>query len=33
MRPFRKHFEHLTLEGMMKIENPWDDYFEYEIEA
>jgi 2,3-bisphosphoglycerate-dependent phosphoglycerate mutase len=33
MRPFRKYFEHLTLEGMMKIENPWDDYFEYEIDA
>jgi 2,3-bisphosphoglycerate-dependent phosphoglycerate mutase len=33
MRPFRKYFENLTLEGMMKIENPWDDYFEYVVEA
>ena len=33
MRPFRKYFEHLTIEQMGKLENPWDDYFEYEIEA
>jgi len=31
MRPFRKHFEKLTNEQMMKLENPWDDYFEYTI--
>ncbi|MHA1250243.1 MAG: histidine phosphatase family protein [Candidatus Helarchaeota archaeon] len=31
MRPFRKFFENLTIEEMMKLENPWDDYFEYEI--
>ncbi len=31
MRPFRKYFEHLTKEEMMKIENPWDDYFEYTV--
>jgi 2,3-bisphosphoglycerate-dependent phosphoglycerate mutase len=31
MRPFRKHFEHLTNHQMMKLENPWDDYFEYTI--
>ena len=31
MRPFRKHFEKLTKEQMMKLENPWDDYFEYTI--
>lgn len=31
MRPFRKHFEKLTIQQMMKLENPWDDYFEYTI--
>ena len=31
MRPFRKYFEKLTTEKMMKLENPWDDYFEYTI--
>jgi len=31
MRPFRKYFEKLTLQEMMKLENPWDDYFEYTI--
>ena len=31
MRPFRKHFEKLTQEQMMKLENPWDDYFEYTV--
>jgi len=33
MRPFRKHFEKLTNEKMMELENPWDDYFEYTIEV
>lgn len=33
MRPFRRHFEKLTIKQMMKLENPWDDYFEYVIEA
>ncbi len=33
MRPFRRHFEKLTIEEMGKLENPWDDYFEYTIEA
>ncbi len=33
MRPFRKHFEKLSNKEMMKLENPWDDYFEYEIEV
>ena len=32
MRPFRKHFEHLSREKMMQLENPWDDYFAYPIE-
>jgi 2,3-bisphosphoglycerate-dependent phosphoglycerate mutase len=31
MRPFRKHFEKLTNEQMMELENPWDEYFEYTI--
>jgi 2,3-bisphosphoglycerate-dependent phosphoglycerate mutase len=31
MRPFRKYFEKLTDKQMMRIENPWDDYFEYVI--
>ena len=33
MRPFRRYFEGLTVKQMMKLENPWDDYFEYEINA
>lgn len=33
MRPFRRHFEGMSVEQMTKLENPWDDYFEYEIEA
>jgi len=31
MRPFRRYFEKLTIKQMMKLENPWDDYFEYSI--
>jgi 2,3-bisphosphoglycerate-dependent phosphoglycerate mutase len=31
MRPFRKYFEKLSIEKMMQIENPWDDYFEYTV--
>ncbi|MEM4634137.1 MAG: histidine phosphatase family protein [Candidatus Anstonellaceae archaeon] len=31
MRPIRRRFEKLTVEEMMKLENPWDDYFEYRI--
>lgn len=31
MRPFRRYFEKLTIAQMMKLENPWDDYFEYKI--
>ena len=33
MRPFRRYFEHLTVEKMMKLENPFDDYFEYVVEV
>ena len=31
MRPFRRYFEKLSKEQMMKLENPWDDYFEYKV--
>jgi len=31
MRPFRRHFENLSTEKMMKLENPWDQFFEYQI--
>ncbi|MBR9675865.1 histidine phosphatase family protein [Candidatus Woesearchaeota archaeon] len=33
MRPFRRYFEDFSVEEMMSLENPWDDYFEYEIEV
>ncbi|MBW3017325.1 2,3-bisphosphoglycerate-dependent phosphoglycerate mutase [Candidatus Woesearchaeota archaeon] len=33
MRPFRRYFEKLTIKQMMKLENPWDDYFHYTIEV
>jgi 2,3-bisphosphoglycerate-dependent phosphoglycerate mutase len=33
MRPFRRYFEKFSINDMMKLENPFDDYFEYEIEA
>jgi|SRR3989339_101130 len=32
MRPFRKYFEKLSIEQMMKLENPWNNYFEYTVE-
>ncbi|MEK6886751.1 MAG: histidine phosphatase family protein [Nanoarchaeota archaeon] len=31
MRPFRRYFEKLSVKEMMKLENPYDDYFEYTI--
>lgn len=31
MRPFRRYFEHLSIKQMMKLENPWDNYFEYTV--
>ena len=31
MRPFRRYFENLTINQMMKLENPYDKYFEYTI--
>ena len=33
MRPFRKHFEKFSVKKMMELENPYDKYFEYTIEA
>jgi len=33
MRPFRRHFEKLSIKKMMELENPWDDYFEYVIKV
>jgi len=33
MRPFRRYFEKLTVKEMMKLENPYDDYFDYTIEV
>ncbi|MEK6934270.1 MAG: histidine phosphatase family protein [Nanoarchaeota archaeon] len=33
MRPFRRYFEKLTVKQMMKLENPYEDFFEYEIKV
>jgi len=33
MRPFRRYFEKLSIKQMMKLENPWDDYFEYVVDV
>ena len=33
MRPFRRYFKGLSTKKMMKLENPFDDYFEFVIEA
>jgi 2,3-bisphosphoglycerate-dependent phosphoglycerate mutase len=33
MRPFRRYFEKFSINEMMKLENPFADYFEYDIEA
>jgi 2,3-bisphosphoglycerate-dependent phosphoglycerate mutase len=33
MRPFRRYFEKLTIPEMTNVENPWDNYFEYVVEA
>jgi len=32
MRVIRRFFENLTVEKMMKIENPFDNFFEYRVE-
>lgn len=31
MRPFRRYFEKLTVKEMMKLENPFDQYFDYVV--
>ena len=31
MRPFRRFFEGLSVEEMMALSNPWDDFFEYDV--
>lgn len=31
MRVIRRYLEHLTVDQMMKIENPFDNYFEYGV--
>jgi len=33
MRPFRRHFENLTIKQMMELENPYDKYFDYVVES
>jgi len=33
MRPFRRHFEKFSKEKMLKLENPYDDYFVYSVEV
>jgi len=33
MRPFRRYFEKFSIKKMVKLENPWDDYFEYTIDV
>ena len=31
MRPFRRYFEDLAIHQMMKLENPYDKYFNYAV--
>lgn len=31
MRPFRRFFEGMSVDEMMALENPWDDFFEYDV--
>ncbi len=33
MRPFRRYFEKVSIDEMMKWEMPYDDYFEYVVDA
>jgi len=33
MRPFRRYFEKFSIQEMMKLENPFDDYFEYSVKV
>lgn len=31
LRVFRRHFEKLSVDQMLKLENPFDNYFQYEV--
>lgn len=33
MRPFRRCFEKLSVKEMMKLENPYDDFFAYSVDV
>ena len=33
IRPFRKYFEHLSIQEMMQLEQPFDSYFEYTVKV
>ena len=33
MRPIRRYFEKLSIDEMMNLENPFDDYFEYKVKV
>jgi len=33
MRPFRRYFEHFSVQKMMKLNMPYDSYFEYKVKA
>ncbi len=33
MRPFRRYFEKFSIKKMMRLENPYDKYFDYVIEV
>ncbi len=33
MRPFRRYFEKFSVNKMMELENPFDEYFEYVVEV
>jgi len=33
MRPFRRYFEKMSIQQMVKLENPYDRFFEYTIDA
>ncbi len=33
MRPFRRYFERFSIKKMMKLEIPYDDYFEYTVKC
>ncbi len=33
MRPFRRYFEKFSVKKMTQIENPYDEYFEYNVDV